>query len=314
MDCEARALTTTYSDGRELVSELEFVWDQIKSNSPSASSSHSYPLHAPPPNPEQPPYTVSSKDAGARTVSRPGALRLVGPISEGQADEGADAPVVDAGEVTADEEEYVDAQDSQMADDVRSPSSTSQSGDAGVSAPKPAGGMGGPLINTISKYMRSGGGGKKDKAPAADDAKVRWHRRIEAALIKMNAEMAALREQIEMQQEAATAAGSSILPSFHRQRKKVGLVRSVLDSAVAVLVVVVRHLVIDLGIVALLALYMHYRGIPAERLEEGVMDAMRRLRRLALWNRLSKSAARVELPISMPKPLNMVAQRGSVER
>ena len=224
---------------------------------------------------------------------------------------------MDAGDVTADEEEYVDAQDSQMADDVHSPSSASQiGGDAGASATKPAGGLGAPLMNTISKYMRSGGaggGGKKDKAPA-DDAKVRWHRRIEAALIKMNAEMAALREQIEMQQEATAAAGSSILPSFHRQRKKVGLVRSVLDSAVAVLLVVVRHVVIDVGIVALLALYMHYRGVPAERLEEGAVDAVRRLRRMALWSRLSKSAAGVELPVSMPRPLNIVAPTGSPER
>lgn len=218
-------------------------------------------------------------------------MRLVGPMSESQDVTGAVPP--ELGE-PAEEEEFVDAQDSQMNDDLLSPSTTDHS--EGQQAEKQIGGVGAPLLNTISKYMRSG---KRDKA---EDSKVRWHRRIEAALIKLNTEMVALREQIEMQQDALAAANSSILPSFSRQRKKIGLAQSLFNSAVAISAVVVRHVIINAALIALLSLWMHYRGIPAERLESGVMEAMRRLRRLAFWTRLSRTAAGARLPV-LPKSL-----------
>ncbi|KAB8342904.1 hypothetical protein FH972_022501 [Carpinus fangiana] len=101
---------------------------------------------------------------------------------------------------------YKQSMDSQIADDdqpARSEASESDAQSRPRSRDKGGGGQG--IIAPIVKYIKSAGGSAED----------RWHKRIETALIKMNTEMAALREQLEMQQEAATSR-SALLPGLER--------------------------------------------------------------------------------------------------
>ncbi|KAK8169481.1 acyl CoA binding protein-domain-containing protein [Phyllosticta citrichinensis] len=151
-------------DARELVAELEFVWDQVKSNVPSSSSSsplqtlgmpsyhtlgssgttsHDYP---PPPN-----QHLHGRRSGQMTV--------LSPPPQGDED---------------DEEEFVDAQDSQ---------DNSEHADGARDAA--------PAATAAAR----GGGGQRNSSSVAGDRK--WRRRVEATLVKMTTEVAALREQLE---------------------------------------------------------------------------------------------------------------------
>ncbi|OJD31503.1 acyl binding protein [Diplodia corticola] len=140
-------------DARELVAELEFVWDQVKSNVPSSSSSSphgmpSYPglgssgeLH------EYPPPQIQASQ-----------MRILTPAGVG-----------DAGEETGGEnDEFVDAQDS-----------GSQHGGAREN-------------EDAQRHLR-----ERPPAPARSASDKQWRRRVEQALVKMTAEVAALREQLE---------------------------------------------------------------------------------------------------------------------
>lgn len=151
-------------DARELVAELEFVWDQVKSNVPSSSSSsplqtlgmpsyhtfgssgttsHDYP---PPPSQQLP---------GRRT----GQMTVLSPPPQGEED---------------DEEEFVDAQDSQ---------DNSEHADGAREAAPPA--------TTADR----GAAARANPGYIAADRK--WRKRVEATLVKMTTEVAALREQLE---------------------------------------------------------------------------------------------------------------------
>lgn len=140
---------TTTSEARELVSELEFVWDQIKSNSVSSAASSPGQIPVESSHQVTNPSYASLGGPSARTSARAsrradeggGGLRVLRPISDGDEEE----------------EEYREAR-----------------GDA---------------------YNNG-----DDIVPETEDLDVRnrkWRRRIEQALVKMTAEVAALREQIE---------------------------------------------------------------------------------------------------------------------
>ncbi|KAF2792009.1 hypothetical protein K505DRAFT_326439 [Melanomma pulvis-pyrius CBS 109.77] len=164
-------------DSRELVAELEFVWDQVKSNIPS--SSHSSPLrsssqYSPPRYPQ-----LSGKGKGRAEVEdddRDGPLQLRSPMSHSEE------------ELEEQGDEFVDAPDSQY-----NPDSIPAAYDAGVQAnltsvpPE-------PYMTSKSKALIPKPA-SPEKESAADQ---KWRKRVEQALIKMTAEVAALREQLEV--------------------------------------------------------------------------------------------------------------------
>lgn len=146
---------STTPDARELVAELEFVWDQIKSN-PSSSSSSS-PLQAaglPAQLARQPGYgSVGGGEGGRGQGVEEAGLRVLSPVSQGDEEE------------VEGNEEFDDARDG--VDDYE-------------------GGRDG-----IEKSRKDNGGFDYEARNR------KWRRRVEQALVKMTAEIAALREQLE---------------------------------------------------------------------------------------------------------------------
>lgn len=200
-------------DSRELVAELEFVWDQVKSNVPSSSSSSplqtlgSMGLHIPPNYPQL--GTSQTKD------TEEGPLQIRSPMSQSEEDELEEEQ----------REEFVDAPDSQY-----NPNTEGEGEDAGVQAdltpqePVP-----------VSKAVTI-----PPAAPPKDDpADQKWRKRVEQALIKMTAEVAALREQLESRK------------LFHHTRKYVffrWVFRFIWGA--------IKHIAIDIIILGLILLWM----------------------------------------------------------
>ncbi|KAK5107578.1 hypothetical protein LTR62_001021 [Meristemomyces frigidus] len=156
---------TGTDETRQLVEELEFVWDQVKSNSlSSGDSERSSPGQA---GLERSGYISSSGgnnggDSAAAAMegrggARQGRLRVLSPVSQADEEE----------EAREEEEEFVDARVSQVdgAD------------------------MGG--IDDVGE-----GGERSGMSVSAPDV-TRWRRRIESSLMKLTTEVAALREQLE---------------------------------------------------------------------------------------------------------------------
>ncbi|KAJ4378699.1 hypothetical protein N0V86_005570 [Didymella sp. IMI 355093] len=206
-------------DSRELVAELEFVWDQVKSNVPSSSSSS--PLQTL----DQAPGMSASYSALERqratkdrdSYSQHAAddngdddddddddqpLQIKSPMS--QSEEDLEAEEAD---IEAQEDEFVDAPDSQYAlalyrqgamdhnlseapshppprskPQPQRPAQSRQTSRRNIDAPIPLPSLAAPDQNT------------KDTPSAAD---LKWRRRVESSLMKMTAEVAALREQLE---------------------------------------------------------------------------------------------------------------------
>ncbi|KAF2238465.1 hypothetical protein EV356DRAFT_309754 [Viridothelium virens] len=174
-------------DARELVSELEFVWDQIKSNVPSSSSSSPLQtLGASIPGLQNPPSypNLSSSQASlskpppapSPTPARSGkpSLRVMSPVSQEEEEDVDD---------NADREEFVDAPDSQYTglDRTFSPERQRSSG-------------AGEEHSDAGPQTRGPPRASSSRDPTANQ---KWRRRVESALVKMTAEVAALREQLE---------------------------------------------------------------------------------------------------------------------
>ncbi|PQE12877.1 hypothetical protein CJF30_00002764 [Rutstroemia sp. NJR-2017a BBW] len=121
---------STTADARELVAELEFVWDQIKNNSVSSAESS--------PGRRVPSYTTQSRQFGAGMPEKDGQMRVLSPMS--QDDEAERESERRLGYNAGPEEDDDDAKD--------------------------------------------------------DNNKTKWRRNVEQALVKMTAEIAALREHI----------------------------------------------------------------------------------------------------------------------
>lgn len=138
-------------DARELVAELEFVWDQVKSNVPSSSSSSPHQTLGMPSYPTLGSSGESQEFPPQQSHTKGGQLRMLNPAG----DEGAD-----------DKDEFVDAQDSGGNEDVYDAETRDN------------------LRDRPTSHARS----------ASDK---QWRRRVEQALVKMTAEVAALREQLE---------------------------------------------------------------------------------------------------------------------
>lgn len=158
-------------DSRELVAELEFVWDQVKSNVPSSSSSSplqtlgTLGLHMPPS------YPALGCSHGSRDYRAPdqippdGPPRVRRPMSQDEEEE-----LDDNGD------EFVDAQDSQYNPNLEHENEADHP-DQAEDAPRD---------RSLAK-----------PPPPSSPSDQKWRRRIEQALVKMTAEIAALREQLE---------------------------------------------------------------------------------------------------------------------
>lgn len=177
---------STTPEARELVSELEFVWDQIKNNSNASSSSQGSPLQQHDRSTSYPGLATSSVGAfdggrGRDAVEGKGKLRLLSPVSQ-------------AGEEQIEEEEreeFVDAPISQFGEqDLDTPGEErSQPAYDGASDDRP------PQL--------------PPRRTAVGD--VKWRRRIESALVKMTTEVAALREQLESRRYVSQQQRHSLL-------------------------------------------------------------------------------------------------------
>ena len=158
---------------KQLVEELEFVWDQVKSNSQHSSSEHSSPLQ----HVERSGYLQSERsgeghgmtsssaaamDSATGGANRP--LRILSPVSQADEEEALEEEQ---------EEEFVDAPFSQV--DPGDLHNSEQGGEDGTNAA--------PRARQIQSFSSPG------------DA--RWRKRVENGLFKLTTEVAALREQLE---------------------------------------------------------------------------------------------------------------------
>ncbi|KAF2092962.1 hypothetical protein NA57DRAFT_25750, partial [Rhizodiscina lignyota] len=167
-------------DARELVSELEFVWDQIKSNVPSSSSSSPLQTMGTGVGLQDAPSYATLDDTGQSREGRSSGrkddapMRVLSPMSESQEE--------DLDDDDEDENaEFVDAPDSQY--NATSPSP--------IEPPARVGKDKG--CEDVSRQRSS------DRPPPTrrDSNDQKWRKRVEANLIKLTAEVSALREQLE---------------------------------------------------------------------------------------------------------------------
>ncbi|WPH04329.1 Hypothetical protein R9X50_00721800 [Acrodontium crateriforme] len=160
-------------EARELVDELEFVWDQIKNNSHHSSSERSSPLR----NMDRSGYdsedgmrkskggisSMEAIDSGIGGDKR--AMRILSPVSQADEEEERDD------EEEADGEEFVDAPVSQVDNDEDH--------------------------HAVDEASNSGFVRPRIPQSPSNSSDVRWRKRIESSLIKLTTEVAALREQLE---------------------------------------------------------------------------------------------------------------------
>lgn len=156
------AYASAAPEARELVAELEFVWDQVKSNSNPSGSDTSSPLQVHGSYPG-----IASVVAAGDELGRQPPMRVLSPVSqaneedaENEGEEFVDAPAYSQYEGEDEEQAASGAQE--RYDDAVLDRSTADS------RPHPT-----------------------------SPGDVKWRKRIEYALVKMTNEVAALREQLE---------------------------------------------------------------------------------------------------------------------
>ena len=237
-----------------------------------------------------------SKD-GARNPghARRRSLRAIDPISQHSSEEADNDVEYQEGDG---KEEFVDAQDSQVDDGEKIARDKNQrSAKNTINFGREAG----AIIAPIAKYLKP-----KKIEKSSEDGNIKWQRRVESALIKMNAEMAALREQMDMQHEAVE--NSSVLGPFKVTRRRSGLLSWILDFLITSTKTALKHVLIDAAIVATVTLWMHYNGIPTERLERLIITWIQQLRRITFIRSFEKTAAR-QVPLAVHRSLSVAAQQ-----
>ncbi|KAH3421596.1 hypothetical protein KXW09_001229 [Aspergillus fumigatus] len=272
-------------EARELVAELEFVWDQIKSNTSSSSSSSPMQNVGVPPLP-QPNYAsiggrlarpiyediiATARDNHSRERNHGDSrLRVLSPVSQpdglyerrGNKDMGDEEAQVleDEDEEDEDEEEYEEAQDTiyEDADDnddddddnnnnnsnSNSNSQSQENSHRFDDDPDEAQSRG----RTRGLQPATAAGDKKHRVVSSGERDRRWRRRVEQALTKMTAEIAAVREQMEARALASRR-------------------RSALWTWLKWIVwVTLRQIIFDLAILGMVLIWMRIKG--DRRLEE----------------------------------------------
>ncbi|KAJ5561733.1 Acyl-CoA-binding protein ACBP [Penicillium sp. DV-2018c] len=287
-------------EARELVSELEFVWDQIKYNASSSSGSGRLNNVGVPPLSRSAYGSIGSRLAQSEEYERPdrrtdtnrrdrdSRLRVLSPVSQPEEEEyyrrrmrsiDDDEEDVrdDEEEDEEDDEEFeeardslYEAQDADEDDDRSAGHSTTTHSNTNTTSEhshrRPA-----HHRNTASGVSLDSrnGGLRRDSASqsaGAGSKDTRWRRRVEQALTKMTAEIAAVREQME----ARTLA----------QRRRSGL-----WAWVKWLVwVAVRQIVFDIAMLGGLLIYMRLKGDRRveNRLKTGWAAVRARLGRIKL--------------------------------
>ncbi|KAH2704851.1 hypothetical protein KXV24_003175 [Aspergillus fumigatus] len=272
-------------EARELVAELEFVWDQIKSNTSSSSSSSPMQNVGVPPLP-QPNYAsiggrlarpiyediiATARDNHSRERNHGDSrLRVLSPVSQpdglyerrGNKDMGDEEAQVleDEDEEDEDEEEYEEAQDTIYEDDddnddddnnnnnnssnSNSNSQSQENSHRFDDDPDEAQSRG----RTRGLQPATAAGDKKHRVVSSGERDRRWRRRVEQALTKMTAEIAAVREQMEARALASRR-------------------RSALWTWLKWIVwVTLRQIIFDLAILGMVLIWMRIKG--DRRLEE----------------------------------------------
>lgn len=194
-------------DSRELVAELEFVWDQVKSNVPSSSSSSPMQtlsqmgMHIPPSYSHLGASSRIEQHAADEDDDDEGPLQIKSPMSQSEEE-------LEEEEAEIDREEFVDAPDSQYNPNAEDAAVQTEPNITGLGrrqttpakTPTPAPRMRSilpesiPMPNFTSTPVPAGGEKGPQQESAADK---KWRGRVEQALQKMTAEVAALREQLE---------------------------------------------------------------------------------------------------------------------
>ncbi|KAL4915128.1 acyl CoA binding protein-domain-containing protein [Aspergillus aurantiobrunneus] len=238
------------AEARELVAELEFVWDQVKSNIPSSSASSPVQSHGFPPIP-QPQSSYGSIGAQlaqnpeyqymAATARGDSRLRVLSPVSqpdeiyqrraarmEYDREQGLDQAVDDEDDVNLDdeeeEEEYAEAQANLYEDDdddeIGGVIDEDEDEQHGYTNHNPDGKRSRKRNHNRNHYGKDHHipdpdpdeeeeniplhqGGMLMQQSKDDVDSRRWRRRVEQALTKMTAEIAAAREQMEARALAA---------------------------------------------------------------------------------------------------------------
>lgn len=173
-------------EAQELISELEYVWDQIKSNATSSSSSS--PVQSPgiPPHLQQPQQNYESIEErmsrpvdnnAARHAGGDSRLRVLSPVSQPEDDYSRRRNSVSSWEGRQDgkEEEEDDDEEEDFQEARNSPFEDEEREEDQDALQRRLGG-------------REGEGDIRNR---------RWRRRVEQALTKMTAEVAAMKEQME---------------------------------------------------------------------------------------------------------------------
>lgn len=180
-------------EARELVAELEFVWDQIRNNSNPSVSSASSPLQPHEHTHGSYPGLASSNVAGFGDRTGLGGegtrqpMRVLSPVRQGAEDDTED----DRGE----REVFVDAPVSQYGD---------QYGEQEEEGQEESGAQ-----DTYDGAVDDRTPSDRPRRPSTRE--MNWRRRVEGALVKMTVEVAALREQLESRSYFAQRRRHSLL-------------------------------------------------------------------------------------------------------
>ncbi|KAB8263508.1 acyl CoA binding protein-domain-containing protein [Aspergillus pseudonomiae] len=259
-------------EARELVSELEFVWDQVKINTSASSASSSSPVQAvaPPLSLSQPSYgsiggRLARPDYEHMVATARGGdsrLRVLSPVSQPeevfQRHGSRGVPVQEDDD---EDEEYAEAQDNLDEDDDDHDHDDGSYNNGPEEGSEP----------DADEAVRRGRGRTGPKKPPDVDPR-RWRRRVEQALTSMTAEIAAVREQMEARAVA------------HRRRNS-------LWAWLKWLVwVTLRQVIWDLAILGMLLIWMRIRGDRRleNKLKVGWAEVKTRLLKLKGLRRMSK--------------------------
>ncbi|KAJ5553254.1 hypothetical protein N7494_002632 [Penicillium frequentans] len=253
-------------EARELVAELEFVWDQIKYNASSSSSSG--PLNAV----GVPPLSrhtgsaygsIGDRLAGSvedydrpnmRADDRNSRLRVLSPVSQPEEDEyyhrSPDGDIIDNQdqdelEDDDDDEEYEEARDSLYEDQEHDDHESTNADTRSVTDHTSHDDRSSHRNRHHPNKSIDGASSSNSHARASDPHNLRnspWRRRVEQALTKMTAEIAAVREQME----ARTLAS-------RRRNGVLAWLRWILWT-------VLRQVLWDLAMLGALLIFMRLRG------------------------------------------------------
>ena len=216
---------TTTPEARELVAELEFVWDQIKSNSVSSSSTSPGQLGKRGSNAGMDQSYIDPSQRVSREESTTAAgLRVLRPVSDGDEDDDEDAEFEDAVRhpIAGEEDEDEEAIDIAGTNQTRDPD----------------------LCNR------------------------KWRRRIERTLVKMTAEIAALREVVDAARTGDSRRRNGVWAWFNW-----------------LIWVGCRHMLVDLALLGLLVVWAKRKG--DHRVEQGLA---------LLWDYIRAKIRRIRIP------------------